>query len=265
MSIYVYFRNDDVNSLDFELMELTRVFLEEGVPITHAVEPANVKDDTVGWLLSVRSHHPHLIGIMQHGYDHRKRDLGEFGGRRTYADQYRDLRNGKMIMQQAFGENLLNAINFPFGPFNPDTVRAIDDLGFEVMSSHFNYRLSRRLFYALSRVLDRGQLLGKYASRHMSYYPGTRLYVIDMCISFIRSYQGPYGSRSCEFMGLEALLREFSRFRRYTDVVGFLLHHRYHGSRESLQLVRQVIRAIRQDPAVEFASLDGLHRRFAGI
>ncbi|NTV03832.1 hypothetical protein HGA89_02780, partial [bacterium] len=83
MAIF-YFRNDDVNVLDEELVNVTRRCTEQGVPITHAVEPANVTDEATAWLRAEKSSAPRLIEIMQHGYDHRKRDKGEFGGNRPY-------------------------------------------------------------------------------------------------------------------------------------------------------------------------------------
>ena len=46
-----YLRNDDINILDEELINVSRRCTDENVPITHAVEPANVTDDAVAWLL----------------------------------------------------------------------------------------------------------------------------------------------------------------------------------------------------------------------
>ena len=46
----VFFRNDDVNVLDKELMNLMSVFESQNVPIVMAVEPANVTKETVEWL-----------------------------------------------------------------------------------------------------------------------------------------------------------------------------------------------------------------------
>ena len=97
MKTYVYFRNDDVNSLDRELIEITDFFLSQDIPIIHAVEPANVNMDTIDWLNDVKDKKPELIEIMQHGYDHKKRSIGEFGGNRAYNDQ---LKRAKFLDSQ---------------------------------------------------------------------------------------------------------------------------------------------------------------------
>lgn len=42
----IFFRNDDVRStLDESLVSLTDIFIRNGIPISHAVEPANISSD----------------------------------------------------------------------------------------------------------------------------------------------------------------------------------------------------------------------------
>lgn len=258
MKKYVYFRNDDVNTLDKELIEITELFLVEQVPIIHAIEPVNVKDETVKWLFEVKKNNPHLIEIMQHGFDHKKRDKGEFGGKRSYHEQFRDLSLGKSIMQDKFGIYFLNAINFPFGPYNRDTIRAIKDLEFDIISSHFNYRLSRRIFYTFGNVLGKGQMFGKHISHHMRHYPGTNILEIDICLSLIKEYIGGYGSHECVFEENDVMVREYQKFAKYTDVIGILLHHRYHREQKSLKLIEGMIKKLKGENEVTFTNYSNL-------
>ena len=60
----------------------------------------------------LKAKNPTLVEIMQHGFDHKRRFSGEFGGKRSYEDQFKDISKGKEIMQQKFGNNFVNAINF---------------------------------------------------------------------------------------------------------------------------------------------------------
>ena len=46
----IFFRNDDVNTLDIELKKLMDTIVSEGVAVDMAVEPANVRPETVEWL-----------------------------------------------------------------------------------------------------------------------------------------------------------------------------------------------------------------------
>lgn len=262
MPKYVYFRNDDVNSLDNELIEVTELFHEQGIPIIHAVEPANVKNDTVKWLLGLKEAQPRLTEIMQHGFDHQKRDVGEFGGNRPFEDQLKDIAEGKRIMKEKFGKHFLNAINFPFGPYNRGTIRAIRELKYDIVSSHYNHRFSRRIIYALGNALAVGQLFGKHVSHHMKNYPGTDIFEIDMCISFIKKYIGGYYSSDCVFEPLECIFESYRNFEKHTDVIGFLIHHRYHKDRQSIELLKKTVKMLK-DRNVVFTNYSELYNGFA--
>lgn len=79
-----FFRNDDLrNKLDDSLIKITDLFIKYNIPITHSVEPANVSEEVVKWLVDVKKKYPDLIEIMQHGYEHKIKNnfkKGEFGG-----------------------------------------------------------------------------------------------------------------------------------------------------------------------------------------
>ncbi len=261
MAIF-YFRNDDVNVLEEPLIQVTRRCTAAGVPITHAVEPANVTDETVAWLLAEKTQHPRLIEVMQHGYDHVERDKGEFGGRRPYAEQLADLAKGRNLLEAKFGAALLPSLNFPFGPYNGHSMRAADQVGYRIVCSHYNYRLSRRMMYAVGHFLRRGQFLGHHVSYHLDFYPGTDLFSIDMAVSFIARYLGPHGSHDCIFHNPDTLLSSIKSFMRHTPVVGILLHHRFHHQESSLDLITDLVENLRSIPGSEFWNLREIYQRF---
>lgn len=196
---------------------------------------------------------PACLEIVQHGWNHAKHGRGEFGDGRTYQQQYDDLARGKKRMEQLFGADFFPMITIPFGVYNQDTVRAADALGFKVCCVHFNYRLSRRLFYKLGRLLGRGQLLGRGISNHLRNYPGTSMFEIDSALSFIKKYYDDYGT-DCEFETCDDMLRHFDRFERFIPVIVILLHHRYHNSPEKIALVERVVDGLRERKYVSFSS-----------
>ena len=257
-----YVRNDDVNILDPELVAVSRRCTDLGVPITHAVEPANVTAEAVAWLLEEKKRDPRLIEIMQHGFDHVKRDRGEFGGKRPYDDQYADLARGKQIMLDRFGDAFLPILNFPFGPYNQHSMKAVDALGFRVVGSHYNCRLSRRLMYVVGHLLRRGQILDRHVSYHLDFYPGTGLFSIDMAVSFIDAYMGEYGSRDCTFHSAESIARKAEAFQSFTPVIGILLHHRFHTTESSLDLITDVLQRLGNIPGAEFLNMTEIYNRY---
>ena len=52
---FIFFRNDDVrDKLDQSLVSITELFIDNRVPISHAVEPANVSDEVIKWLIEMK-------------------------------------------------------------------------------------------------------------------------------------------------------------------------------------------------------------------
>ncbi len=255
-----YFRNDDVNELTPELINVTKLLIDEGVPIIHAVEPGNVTDECVDWLLEQRDQHGRLLEIMQHGYNHTKHGSGEFGGGRGYAEQYEDLKRGQDIMNDRFGDKWYSAINFPYGPYDQDSIRAIDELGFKIFNGHFNPRLSRRMLYSVGRMLGRGQIMDRHISHHLQIYPGTKLFAIDLAVDYIVNYYGDYGSRKCDWHTREYLVNQHHAARRNINIVGWLLHHRYHDSEATLRLIAETVGDLRAaDPEIEFWNFEEIY------
>ncbi|MCB1162739.1 MAG: polysaccharide deacetylase family protein [Candidatus Krumholzibacteriia bacterium] len=262
--VIAFFRNDDVNELTPELIALSELFFAAEIPIIHAVEPGNVTDDCVDWLLEKKAQHGRLLEIMQHGYNHTKHYDGEFGGKRGYREQYEDLKRGQDIMDARFGDQWFSAMNFPYGPYNQDAIRAVDALGYKVFNGHYNPRRSRRLFYALGRLMGKGQIMNRHISHHLEIYPGTSTFTIDMAITYIDSYYGHYGSQECTFFSVDELMQRFEEAKRHINAIGWLLHHRYHNSEASLRLVQDTIDAVRKsDPAIEFWNFEEIHAAYA--
>ncbi len=242
MANSIFFRNDDIrNKLDQSLIDVTGSFIEKKIPIAHAVEPANITAEVAGWLLRMKKDYPDLIVIMQHGYDHtikNKLIKGEFGGQRNYEEQFEDISRGKKLMDRWFGDLWFPAFNFPYAPYNPPAMKAVDDLNYKVINSHYNDSLSRKLFYAAGHLLNKGYLFNHHVSWNLDYYPGTRLFEIDMNVSFIKKYLNE--EEDAEFFTLGELISKTVRYSKY-KTTGTLLHHRYHNTEDKIKLVKDYL------------------------
>ena len=130
MSREYFFRNDDVrDTLDESLIKIQEIFIKKNVPITQAVEPANVTDSVVNWLLRQKQQYPELITFMQHGYNHivkNKYKKGEFGGQREFDEQYEEIKAGKDLMVKYFNNQWFEAFNFPYAPYNEASIDALE-------------------------------------------------------------------------------------------------------------------------------------------
>ena len=264
MKNIVFFRNDDVrNRLDDSLVELTMLFISHGVPITHAVEPANLTSEVAYWLINIKKQFPELIDIMQHGFDHTVKNKirkGEFGGQRTYFEQLNDIKRGKEIMDSWFGKSWFPAFNFPYAPYNSGAIRAVEECGFKVLNSHFSSRLSRKIFYKIGHLLNKGYLLNHHVSWNLDYYPNTKLFEIDVNTSFIKKYYNEL--YDCEMLNLSELQKETFQYMKY-KTIGVLLHHRYHNTEMKIKLINEYLRWCKSVPHFEFWSLKNIYEKFS--
>lgn len=259
MSTQVFFRNDDVNAPEPGLVEMTELLLSRGIPVSHAVEPANLTGQVRDWLLEVS---PRGVEIIQHGYSHARHDRGEFGGERPAAAQKKDIDAGLAIMREAFGDRFYPAMSFPFGLYNEHTPPLLETAGYEVMSNHRRHQFSRQVFYALGRMLRRGRWLGRHVSHHLGSYPGTRLLEVSVSISPIRRYRHDLGPTACEFHDQAELQAMFRACRRQSPVVGIVLHHRFHPDAGTLDPLARFVDWIAGQPGVEFADISRIAGRF---
>lgn len=249
MSNEFFFRNDDVRStLDSTLVDMQELFIKHSVPIIHAVEPANVTPEVVDWLLDMRRVHPDLFEIMQHGYDHtikNKEKKGEFGGQRGYDEQYEDIRKGKELMNLHFGSDWFEAFNFPYAPYNELAIKALQSVGYKVLNSHYNAEWKRKLFYAVGHLLGKGMMFDHHVSWNLQKYPGTTMWEISMNITFIKKYYDE--NTSCEFYTFDELKNKIDKYIPTPYPIGLLLHHRYHVTQESMDLIEQVFDYLRMN------------------
>ena len=259
----MFFRNDDVRGkLDSSLVEITNLFIDNKIPITHAVEPANVTSNVVDWLLEVKTANPHLVEIMQHGYDHKIKNLqkkGEFGGQRTYSEQFADINTGKELMDSYFGSLWFKCFNFPYAPYNPAALKAVDDLDFAVVSSHYNSAISRRLFYFVGHLLRKGFLLDHHVSWNLQRYPKTSLFEIDMNFGFIKKYLDE--NTNSELMTLEEMIEATIQYWNQ-KTIGVLIHHRYHNTTTKIKLIEDYIHWAKNQP-FEFCTMQSIYEKFS--
>ncbi len=262
MANKIFFRNDDVrHKLDKSLIEITELFIDKKIPITHAVEPANITKEVAEWLLETKKSNPDYIEIMQHGFDHSIKNKiikGEFGGQRTYNEQYNDIKRGKELMNSWFGNLWFPAFNFPYAPYNPAAIKAVNDLGYKVLNSHYNSGLSRKIFYLAGHLVKRGFLFNHHVSWNLNYYPDTRLFEIDMNISFIKKYLNE--DEDAEFFTFNDLKTKTLQYSKY-KTTGVLLHHRYHNSQSKLKLVEDYLNWCTTN-GFDFTSLAGIYNSY---
>lgn len=243
MSDQYFFRNDDVRDrLDKSLLQIQDIFLSKQVPITHAVEPANLTKPVIEWLLKIKILYPELVTIMQHGYDHtikNNRKKGEFGGQRGFSEQYSEIKKGKELMEHHFGGCWFEAFNFPYAPYNESAIQALEKIGFKVLNSHYNVEWKRQIFYSIGHFLNRGLLFNRHVSWNFQKYPNTSMTEISMNITFIKKYNNE--DTDCDFFSYDEIISQINKYIQSPFPIGLLLHHRYHTKEEHFILLEKIL------------------------
>jgi peptidoglycan/xylan/chitin deacetylase (PgdA/CDA1 family) len=192
--VSVFFRNDDVYSFDDKLRGLNSVFIRHGIPVHHTVIPARLSESSVRKMLDMLDDKPAIFEIGQHGFSHRNhgtlKEKWEFGKRR-FEDQKRDIFKGRDIMLRYFGERFTKAFTPPYHSFDENTLKAVDEAGFDFFSS-----------------FDHGHDFSGYSFRP-----------VPVSISFNRE------KGSSKKSDLKSVLREFLRQEGDMKTIGVFIHH----------------------------------------
>lgn len=244
-SINIFFRNDDVrNKLDDSLIRLTDLFIKRKIPICHAVEPANVGDEVVKWLIGIKEEYPNLIEIVQHGYAHKlnykkiiwgKEKKGEFGGNRSYSDQKKEILMGKNLMDQYFRDKWFPLFTFPFGARNKASLKAVNDAGFFVINGSLGISTQQQFLYSIGRFFNRETFMGFKISYHLLHRKGTHLFQIDTSISLIDEFLDE--ETGAVFPSLDEIKEKTAKYLQHVNYVGIVLHHRYHDDENKIAWV----------------------------
>ena len=132
-----FFRDDDAGWGDAQLFELLDCFEAYALPIDLAVIPEAVRgraeplyDRVVGA--------EGLIGIHQHGLSHTNHQPEgrkcEFGDARSPNRQMADIRKGRALLEEHFGEQVDSIFTPPWNRCTQETIGVLTELGFAALS-----------------------------------------------------------------------------------------------------------------------------------
>ena len=184
----MFFRDDDVDELTDELVELVSFFLAEEIPVNYQVVPGKLQDDACEFILEKRRTHPELVRLNQHGHTHEHVIDGvhtwfEYSGNRPYEDQYESIQRGQRILHERLGRYFDDRVFTPPGhKYDENTLRALEALGFEILSASSYTSPQARLYYGFGKLLRRTTLAGKRVSYNGQRLPGHRLLEVSIAL-----------------------------------------------------------------------------------
>jgi hypothetical protein len=254
----VFFRDDDVGELTPALRCVVELLASAGVPCNYEVVPANLSPAAAKYLGEARAAHPGLISLNQHGNVHEQTLNGEhvwseFAGGRPYEEQRAAIREGRDRLRDALGGDFCARVfTPPCHKYDETTLRALADLGFDVLSAGFQPDRLAQWYYAAGRRLGRVSWLGRRVSYHAARLP--RLPMVEVSCAIDVDEDQDASGRRIEKSEAD-LAAELARARRVHPIVGVMLHHATYEDRRQAGRARGVRARLRADPEVRFATI----------
>lgn len=158
-ALHVFLRDDDVDVEEDSLKQLLDLALARSVPMNLEIVPGRLTPAGTAVLKNtLRADHA-LLSLNQHGWMHSNHEMEgrkcEFGMSRSFTHQLNDIARGKAILESTFEDLFYPAFTPPWNRCTMDTYRALDELGFQVLSKDRGKdRLSDYRFTEISTTLD---------------------------------------------------------------------------------------------------------------
>lgn len=243
----IFLRDDDVGALTPGLLTFMACFRERGLPVSYQIIPALLTDDCAAHLREQHAATPDLIEFGQHGLAHEMRIDGrrlgwEFGRERDLATQEAVIAEGKAILASKLGHAFSGRLfTPPRHRFNRDTVAALANQGFDILSAAAYADTPRRVIYGLARAIGLGTIGNRGVTYHGRLRPEARVHELSISVAVD---DGPPRQRK-----VGDVMAEIDRAARQTSMVGLMFHHQAWTSPEGLEFLGALARALatRQD------------------
>ena len=183
---------------------------------------------------------------------------GEFGSNRSFELQLADIAKGMEVIKGTFGERWVRVFTPPYGRFARETLRAISQLGFSVISCVLDNPKERWLGPVASKLgIRRFGTATPFMFPLFSHHP-RRIPGFTDIIEISVSVNPLLNSNPIQFRSAENVLNCIKRSFRKTSVVGILLHVHAFSSRESIRYLNNMLDSVLSSQGFDVASLWGI-------
>lgn len=130
---FIFFRNDDVWDSNAKFKKFIALFLWHKIPIHLTVIPGKMTVRCVEFLQLCLKKYPSLIEVGQHGLNHRNyaqagKSKYEFGHKRSYVLQRKDIIKGRDLLKKVTMNRLI--FTPPWHGYDQNTLKILTDLNY---------------------------------------------------------------------------------------------------------------------------------------
>jgi hypothetical protein len=177
---------------------------------------------------------------------------GEYSGNRPYEDQYKSIQCGQRILREKLGVYFDGRVfTPPAHKYDENTLRALEALGFEILSASSYISVEARLYYGIGKLLGRTSLFGKRISYSGQQLPGHRIRELSGALDVDMNRGNP------KLKTTSTLVSEFQRARSTSPVVGIVFHHNYLNA-SKLRVLREFAGFLRSTPGLKFQLIEDI-------
>lgn len=252
----LFLRDDDVGPRDAAIERFVGIFLARGLPVSYQIIPARLTAESADWLAGLAWAHPGLIEFGQHGHTHEmmvkgKREWYEFGPERDRAAQQAVIAEGRARLQALLGDAWTGRLfTPPRHRFDRNTLAALADEGFSILSASSYPGLVHRLAYGLGSALGRTNLGRGGVSHHGRVRPEAP--ILELSISVAVDHGAPVERR------VEDVLADIGRARRVSPIVGLMFHHQAWARPGGVAFLESLADRLAALPATRVATLGAI-------
>ncbi len=271
-TIRVFFRNDDVGTdedayaaalrlrdetpgqlcgdpVPERLQRLVEIFDSLQLPLDLSIIPVFLNAKLADWLQKAAAGLP--IALMQHGWTHKDHGCREFGPCRTYEQQHRDILRGKQFLEQVLGGAFSPIFVPPSNYYDQTSIRVLNELGFTGLSAGFARDWLRFAVIQLGRSRGWASIYKYPISLHEGSHG--RVAEFSVTVDVVQNY---FSGRAIK--PLKQLIADFQRARRFTSIVGVMLHHWTLRHADEWNVLREFLQHLKVQENIEFVSLKEL-------
>jgi hypothetical protein len=258
-STRIFLRDDDVTVLSQPFRRFFDLFAERGLPMSYQIIPERFTSECADFLRAAQASAPKLVDLGQHGLRHQmmvrdKLEFYEFGPERTYRQQLDDILEGRALLRSRLGNDVpLDVFTPPRHRYDRNTLTAIKEAGFSVLSASSYTSLRHRGAYAVGRALGLTNLGRPGVPRHGSVRPDSGLFELSVAVGI--------DDGGAVTLSVDDAMREIARARRHTQDVGVLFHHEAFKGDEGSAYLQALTARLRELPDVRFHTIGDLYDR----
>ncbi|MGZ6019663.1 MAG: DUF2334 domain-containing protein [Phenylobacterium sp.] len=259
MTTRIFLRDDDVGALTPALTNFVGRFAGHGLPVSYQIIPERFTPEAAEFLLAQRAKSPALMDFGQHGLRHEMQVRGqteyyEFGPERTYAQQLADIAAGKALLRDRLGaDEELRVFTPPRHRYDRNTLKAIRETGFSVLSASSYTSLPHRLAYGVGRLLGLTNLGRPGVPWHGRCRPDSGLFELSVAVGV------DDGAKLSG--GVDDVMAGIALSRRHTSTVGLLFHHEVFARPGAEGFLDDLLGRLQRLPDVSFHTLGDLYDR----